>query len=236
MQVPTYRNGVTELDRADGRSARRSDNRRAILDAAIELAQERGVGGYTADDLAARAGVSRRTVFNHVESLEDALAQGLAAVLNAVVADFLTTANAVPLGEDDPASALQAVSAALHSVDLVRPLSAIAPLLRDTRVPHPALQGWALQSLRLVIDRLADELRRRYSAADDLEVDLLATILANGLGVLVAHWVARTGGVDTPASRAVWEDLVTRFLRGLASGYSTALTSFSTEPPAPGQH
>src|SRR5580700_3355592 len=52
--------------------ARRRQN---ILDAAIDLFQERGYLGTTVDDIAARAGVTKRTLYHHMGNEESILAE-----------------------------------------------------------------------------------------------------------------------------------------------------------------
>lgn len=47
--------------------------RQAIIAAAQRLAVKRGYSGFTIDDLAAAVGCSRRTLFNHVSSKEEAV-------------------------------------------------------------------------------------------------------------------------------------------------------------------
>ena len=57
----------------DKRSARKAENRIAIVEAAESLILERGYGALNAEALAERAGVSRRTIFNHFASVDDVL-------------------------------------------------------------------------------------------------------------------------------------------------------------------
>jgi AcrR family transcriptional regulator len=49
--------------------------RQKILDAAVELFQERGYLGTTVDDIAARAGVTKRTLYHHMGNKECILAE-----------------------------------------------------------------------------------------------------------------------------------------------------------------
>lgn len=76
-QDPPYAENVpstTEKAEPLGRREQnRIDTRRAIADAAFELARSVGPGAFTVDQIAARAGVSRRTFFNYFHSAEDAL-------------------------------------------------------------------------------------------------------------------------------------------------------------------
>ena len=57
----------------DKRSARKAENRIAIVEAAESLILEGGYGALNAEALAERAGVSRRTIFNHFASVDDVL-------------------------------------------------------------------------------------------------------------------------------------------------------------------
>lgn len=54
-------------------TAARGDRRPAIIAAAQRLAVSCGYSGFTFDDLAQAVGVSRRTLFNHVSSKEEAV-------------------------------------------------------------------------------------------------------------------------------------------------------------------
>ncbi|MDR0594099.1 MAG: TetR/AcrR family transcriptional regulator [Bifidobacteriaceae bacterium] len=59
-------------DGSGGREAAAKTRRRArIVQAATELLDERGGGGFSVDQVAERAGVSRRTVFNYFASIDD---------------------------------------------------------------------------------------------------------------------------------------------------------------------
>lgn len=51
----------------------RRNTKARIVECAQDLAEERGVDGFTMDDLADAAGVSRRTLFNHVPGKLDAI-------------------------------------------------------------------------------------------------------------------------------------------------------------------
>ncbi len=58
---------------ATERRGRRADTTVSITRCARRLAEEHGFDGFTMDDLAAAAGVSRRTLFNHVAGKLDAV-------------------------------------------------------------------------------------------------------------------------------------------------------------------
>lgn len=73
---------------SDKREALKWHNRRAIVQAAAELARENGVEGFTVNDLAEAAGVSRRTVFNHFSGVEDAVQASFLDAISGLYAEF----------------------------------------------------------------------------------------------------------------------------------------------------
>ena len=73
----------------DGRGALREQRHRAILDAARTLAAEHGADGFTIGQVATLAGVSRRTVFNHVAGIDQLLVAVCEQILAEVTTDLL---------------------------------------------------------------------------------------------------------------------------------------------------
>src|SRR5690606_38667258 len=63
--------------------------RQALVDAARELARERGLEHVTAEQIAEGAGVSRRTFFNYFPNIEAVVAAGLAEPLQRIAAALL---------------------------------------------------------------------------------------------------------------------------------------------------
>jgi AcrR family transcriptional regulator len=58
---------------SSARSTRTSRSRQALTDAAVQIVAADGIDGLSADRIAAVAGVSRRTLFNHFDRVEDVL-------------------------------------------------------------------------------------------------------------------------------------------------------------------
>ncbi len=74
----TYRRRVTTTTGADPvRRRKRDTTRDALCDAAYSVVRDAGMEGLTADAVADRAGVSRRTFFNHFPSVESVLTTSL---------------------------------------------------------------------------------------------------------------------------------------------------------------
>jgi AcrR family transcriptional regulator len=62
-----------EQERTDARSRRRAQSRLAVTTLARRLTAERGLTGFTVDELCEQVGISRRTFFNYFDSKEQAI-------------------------------------------------------------------------------------------------------------------------------------------------------------------
>ncbi|RIQ18323.1 TetR/AcrR family transcriptional regulator [Jiangella rhizosphaerae] len=209
-------------ERPDRRTASKAARRQAIIDAALALAREHGRRGFSVDQLAERADVSRRTVFNHFGSLDEILLAAHAQVMDVLIDDFDRRSAATPVGDGSLASVFDEVSAALRATDLVGPMAALTHLLDgldDDDQAGPAGQGLVREVMHRTTARLAADIARRSPDADELDIDLLVHSLVGGLVVLHAHWSARTGAADDDASRAVWAELLERLIGTVRNGF-----------------
>ena len=103
---------------AGRRELNKARTRQALVDAARELARERGLEHVTAEEIAEGAGVSRRTFFNYFPNIEAVVAAGLAEPLQRIAAALLGR----PAAEE--------------------PLTAIAAVFREQPIPAEILLGW----------------------------------------------------------------------------------------------
>ncbi|AEE44510.1 TetR/AcrR family transcriptional regulator [Cellulomonas fimi] len=219
------------IDRTGGRrAALRERHHRAILDAAAALLDETGGTAFTVDELAARADVSRRTVFNHFESLDDVVTTVCGEILGTVF-DSLEQHSAAA---DPDATMFDELAHALTTTDLVTPMAYLTRLLGgatpDALTPRrEAMVGRALTE---VSARLSTELLRRHPDADPFDVQLLVGSLMSGVLVIHPYWHRATGAVDDAASRAVWDALLGRLLASARAGYGAA-GPLPTNPPVP---
>ncbi len=206
----------------DRRERLKQANRRAIIEAAVSLIGERGLAGLTVDELASRADVSRRTVFNHFNSLDEIIPAAFSDVLGGVVDSFTQAAAVMPVGERTAASMFGEIAAVLRTIDLVTPVSRLMRILYAVEDHDPRRAQWVDEALRGTSDGLAREVRLRHADADPLAVDILVSSLINSLGVVSDHWLARTGARDDAASRAVWSELMERALAIVEKGYAAS--------------
>ena len=209
----------------DGRSALREERRRAILDAARALATEHGADGFTVDQVAARAAVSRRTVFNHVAGLD----QLLVAVCEQILAEATVDRRAEverrpadrPPGPAGGRAALDAVAEATRGVDLPTAIATIHRVLGSPEVGDERAQGISRTAFDHVGGRLRQQLVERAPGLDpvDLEIDL--ALLFSGIVTIAGLWLEQHPGLapDVPSdARAGWDALLDRVLLRLRSG------------------
>jgi TetR/AcrR family transcriptional regulator of autoinduction and epiphytic fitness len=206
----------------DRRAALKNRHRQAIVDAAAALMDERSGTDFTVEEIAERADVSRRTVFNHFASLDDVVVEVCSGALGTVIESLAS----VDLGDGTNASTMEEMADVLRAADLVGPL---AYLTRVLGLPHdqPSPRQ-ALMTLRVfteVSSLLSAAILLRRPGADRLALDLLVGSLAGGVGVLYHHWATETGAIDTPGSRQVWSRHLERLIQSVRDGHCN-------EPPA----
>jgi TetR/AcrR family transcriptional regulator, regulator of autoinduction and epiphytic fitness len=194
----------------DRRAALKAKSRKAILDAAADLMRDRRSTVFSVDELAAAADVSRRTVFNHFDSLE--------AVVTAVAGHMLTdivsgmeaeAANA----SGDGATVLGDLAATASADHLVPTVAYLIEILGGDH-ENPDERGAILmqRAIALFTAQISALIARRHPGVDGLQVAFLVSAFSGGLLGLVAHWTLATGATDTAASRRAWNDLLAQLV------------------------
>lgn len=198
------------------RQAHKERTRAALVAAAFELLEEHGFDALTADVVADRAGVSRRTLFNYFGSVEEVLVHPDTLMLER----FLDR-----LRESNPdTSPLEFLREHLPAVVTREDFERIALLTRCAR-EHSGLRRVKTDSMLRCRDRAVElflEHRREAGGAPDR---LFVFGLAHsGLGVMEtagAIWFEETGGLGGATSRARYLELVETALEHLRSGFGT---------------
>lgn len=208
----------------DRRQALKDRHRQAIVAAAAALMHERQTTDFTVDELAQRADVSRRTVFNHFGSVRDIVSEVCSGVLSAAV-ESLT---AVPQAGDNRPGMFEEIAEAFRTADLVAPMAYLTRLLGPGVLPASAqaqAHPIAVRAFTELNERLSASMHSRYPDTDRLGVDLLVGSVTSGMGVLYHHWHCATGAADTPESRQVWAELLDTLLEKVRSGHAAAPSS-----------
>ena len=142
----------------DLRATQAQRTRAAIRAAALTLTRERGYAAMTVDDVAALAGVSRRTVFNHFASKADLLVVGLEPPAPAVVEAFVNGSGSLL---EDLGTLL---ASGAESVESERGwLLSFPEIVRD----NPEVERAVHERLRIVAQSLAEAAGRRLGAEPD---------------------------------------------------------------------
>ena len=168
----------------DLRATQAQRTRAAIRAAALTLTRERGYAAMTVDDVAALAGVSRRTVFNHFASKADLLVVGLEPPAPEVVEAFVNGSGSLleDLG-DLLASGAEAVESERGW------LLSFPEIVRD----NPEVERAVHERLRIVAQSLAEAAGRRLGAEPDDPRTRAVVALAMGIQrSSVDLWSGRT--------------------------------------------
>ncbi|SBT53273.1 transcriptional regulator, TetR family [Micromonospora auratinigra] len=166
----------------DGRTRRREDTRQRLFVAAVELIAEQGFTATTVDDIAARAGVAKGTVYYNFQSKTVLFEELLRHGIGLLTADFRAAVDGLP-----PREALAALVRA--ELEYIRRYRAFAQLLLSEM--WRTNREWQ-QTLRLLrgeaIEVIAETVRAGVASGDlpaDLDVPTASSALF-GVGLVVA--------------------------------------------------
>lgn len=164
-------------------------SRDAILDAALRLLPRHGYRKTTLDDLAAEAGVARRTIYLHFPSKEEIFLASIDRVVERVLGELSVIA-----GERSSAETRlwrMIVARVMSRFDAVRHYrESLDEMLADLRTAYLARREQYFEAEARVLARVIEDGVRseRWSAPDPLE---LARILVQATNSLLPHALSR---------------------------------------------
>lgn len=179
----------------------------------MELVRSRGPGNFTADEVAADAGVSRRTFFNYFPSPESALAVHIEDFLDKVLPYFHARPTDEPLAE----SMLQALTALADPANLQRTAE-----LFQLAEGNPQMHRFQLEAWTHAERKVATAVEERLPAGTDplYVAALVGSVFASARSAL-SEWLRRTGGDLSPDSLASLRRLLLEAIGYLRNGFST---------------
>ena len=193
------------------RARKKQQTRHQLAEAAYGIVRDHGVDALTADAVAQRADVSRRTFFNYFPTVESAL--------EPVVEDFLTDIE-VKLGEVEiGADVMASVARAVRENDDESLLERITVLgvATLTSQSHRSLLHECAQSW---LAGFAERLHERLGAQiDELYAVTAATALVAAAESSLRVWHRRTGGELNPRTLAERQALLADALELLGRGF-----------------
>lgn len=210
-------------ERADGRSVLREQRHVAILAAVRRLATGSGPEGFTVDQVAAEAGVSRRTVFNHFATLETLLVAVCEQILQEVTQQVLDRLGAHlkqdARGRTPAVQALDSLCAAIQDADLPLVMTEIVGTLNGAAQGTPSSEAISRTALDQVGSRLAALAGAHAPDLDRVVLRLTIAFLMHGISLIAHDWVEEFDGRVTAQSRRSWDASMTALVSQLAYGY-----------------
>ena len=192
------------------RELNKAATRESIATAALDFLRNRDFNAFTVDDVAAAAGVSRRTFFNYFSSVEAAVASFTQNYLDQVIVQLV----ARPVDEPLLESAQAALSAGGNARDLAI-LAETFTLTQDPQLDRFQLQAWEECSLKIT-----DLARQRLpSGTDELYLHALVGAVVGSCKGAFQVWFQKHGTNITEESLADLRDLLASTLGLIRNGF-----------------
>lgn len=194
------------------REQNKLDTRRAIAQAALDLARSAGPGAFTADHIAERANISRRTFFNYFHSAEEALVVSTEAFLDQAEKELAKRPHDEPI--------LDAMIGALTATTKVENLQDCGDLFRMT-AGNPDL----LRSQLLAWDRAEERIiraveHRLKDAASSLYIHALVGSLLSCAKAAMREWASTADSGKAPGTAQILENHIVATLTMLRDGFA----------------
>lgn len=198
------------------RERKKQQTRELLTASAYDVIRDRGIDALTAEAIAERAGVSRRTFFNYFPTLESAIEP----VIAAFHADIGLKVAECDLGRAPMASLARVVreTTDLHLLERFTVIGLMA--LRSTThkaLLHTCATEWLETFVEVLRDRTGE-----VEDADDLYLYTAATALIGAAEASLLVWLERTDGAITPATIALRQELLAQAIERLGVGFDEA--------------
>ncbi|WP_245940961.1 TetR/AcrR family transcriptional regulator [Thermasporomyces composti] len=199
------------------RERKKQATRKALREAALRLALERGPENVRVDDIAEAAGVSPRTYNNYFSSREQAIVAAITADREArVAAAVAARPSDVPLAD-------AVVDAIVEQYTEPDETTRDVLLMVTTR---PALRDAFIDAARSIERPLADAIASRLGDADSVTPHVLAASVAAAVHVALERWV--TPELPSPTGLVVPRGSLPDLLRSALAPLRPALDAADT--------
>lgn len=202
---------------SDGLRARnRERTTKRLEQAAWDLVAEQGFGAVTADAVADRAEVSRRTFFNYYPRVELVLQEPMRQVIGGLVDRFVER----PAHENVAESLAAVLTEPLDAEFLEKAVICFGQVGESS-----AARFFLMEAQAAEVAQVAEALRRRDRTSDDLYAQVVAgAVMAAGYAATMT-WVNTSHGQVNDATRQRHLDL-------LRQAFAHLFTAFSLAQPA----
>lgn len=207
----------------DRHQALRLENNRAIKAAALQLAQERGLGQFSVEELAVRAEVSRRTFFNHFGSIHDATRAGLTDILmeasEGVIESLLRATE--DRATETLAQLFEITSTTLLQIDFTPSISRMCSVLGMGQFKGEAAP-WFAEVFAAIVGEIRDLMAVRAPGLPPVARNLLIENLLASVRVAAEIWIEDSAGLDDASGTALWHELHAQAIDLLRNGFAAA--------------
>lgn len=207
--------------RPSRRAEQRAQVRTAVLDAAAAFIAEGDPSKYNADALAARAGIARRTIFNHFGSLDEVIAGVCLREMTMINEGVRAAVLAAPAADQDPVSSQQLfteLASALCQVESAGVILFIRDAGRFQSSRH-AVHSSGGSTFLGASEQLVDVLLAKYPSAVRLEVMLIVGAVVHGYVTISGLWLTEAERAGESPDLAGWEVLLDQLLSGAWAGW-----------------
>ncbi len=193
------------------RELNKTATREAIATAALGFLRNQSVNSFTVDDVAAAAGVSRRTFFNYFSSVEAAVASFTQNYLDQVIVEL----EARPVDE----SLLESAQIALSAVGSPQDLAILAETFTLTQ--DPQLDRFQLQAWEECTFKVTEVARGRLPAGtDELYLCALVGAVMGSCRAAFSVWSQTYGTSTSPESLAQLRTNLERTISHIRNGFN----------------
>lgn len=203
----------TEAPTLSRRELNKAATRKAIAGAALAQLRDKGPGNFTVEDIAAAAGISRRTFFNYFSSLEAALASVTDSFLESALDEFRKRPADEPVLESARAALM-----ALADPMAVAPMAELFSLTHNDRtLARSELEAW-----EHCTTQISNAVRGRFgNGIGDLYVRALAGAVISCGKAAMTVWFEHRGPDFSPESLDELRRHLIDAMGLLGSGFST---------------
>jgi AcrR family transcriptional regulator len=195
-------------------------NRRAILEAARKLIAAHGFGGFTSADLARHAGVSRRTVFNHFPSVEEAILAALSQELMDRADAWVEQVGPPGVRFATLAEAFDAFAASVPQLAFNPTVELVSGALEGDQNAARVGLAWRTSVLTAVCAKVSEGVCARMDNPDRLAVEVMAKTIMGAWSTAFEYWLFETGGNTDDAGQALLLELTEAAIAQVRAGYS----------------
>lgn len=198
------------------RERKKAQTRAQISSAAYEVVRDHGIESLTADAVAQRAGVSRRTFFNYFTTVESSLEPVIEAFLHDIDERLEET-----VVEGGLMRSLAKLVREHEEFELLERITVLGVAAYNSAAHRGLLAECSFGWVESFSDRLA---LKPADARDDLYVTGAATALIGAAEASLRVWIRRTGGEITPTTIELRRHLLADAIERLSSGFDTPAT------------